>query len=183
MIRAIRFAFWNPDQRQIKRVTFEQVERFRLASKRDRNVFHKFMKLALGRFSLPLFNVFQIHFAHNDYMTLEIAWICKSWISGQSCSKTPRDPRPRGKRSLRGTDGKRLEARSATPSRYGRFGSDEQGGSRLHTSRRHRQEDREVEDIYGTLSRLAEKRTAKSPKAFQNPKSEISFGKRWVESR
>jgi len=38
-------------------------------------------------------------------------------------------------------------------------------------------------DIYGTLSRLAEKRTAKSPKAFRNPKSEISFGKRWVESR
>src|SRR4029077_9660363 len=30
MIRTIRFALWNPDQRQIKRVTFKQIERFRL---------------------------------------------------------------------------------------------------------------------------------------------------------
>jgi hypothetical protein len=43
---------------------FRQIERLRLATERDRNIFHELVELALGRFPFLLRDFVEIHFAH-----------------------------------------------------------------------------------------------------------------------
>src|SRR6266446_697511 len=50
MIRTKRFPLRNPHQREIKRMPLRQIERLRLAPKRDRNILRRLMELALRRF-------------------------------------------------------------------------------------------------------------------------------------
>src|SRR3954471_11205458 len=64
MIRAKGFSFWDPNERQIERVPFHQVERLRLASKRDRNVLGEPPVFPFRRLPHLLFNVSQVYFAH-----------------------------------------------------------------------------------------------------------------------
>src|SRR5437660_10796069 len=64
MIRTKRFAFRNPHQREIKRMSLRQIKRLRLAAEGDRNILRRSPKLSLRRFAFLLRNIFQIHFAH-----------------------------------------------------------------------------------------------------------------------
>src|SRR2546430_17304706 len=64
VVRAIRFALWNSDQREIKRMPFRQIERLRFATECNGHILHELVELALWRFSFLFRNVFQIHFAH-----------------------------------------------------------------------------------------------------------------------
>src|SRR5262249_39940021 len=66
MIGAKCFTLRDPHQREIKWMTLRQIERFRLAPQRDRNVLHHPVKLPLWRFSLLLGNIFDIHLAHRN---------------------------------------------------------------------------------------------------------------------
>src|SRR6266446_952856 len=68
MIRAKRSAFWNAHQREIERMPLYQIERLRIAPKRDRNILRRPPKPSLWRLPHLLFNIFQIHFAHKKYV-------------------------------------------------------------------------------------------------------------------
>ncbi len=72
VVWAIRFALWNSDQREIKRMPLRQVERLRFATERNGHILHELVELALWRFSFLFRNVFQIHFAHTAPFSITI---------------------------------------------------------------------------------------------------------------
>src|ERR1700736_5466807 len=66
MIRTKRFAFRNAHQREVERMPLHQIERLWIAAECDRNVLRSPPKFPLRRLPLPLFDVFQIYFAHRS---------------------------------------------------------------------------------------------------------------------
>src|SRR5882724_7394278 len=66
MIRAKRLAFRNAHHREIERMPLYQIERLRIAPKRDGNILRRPPKPSLWRLPHLLFNIFQIYFAHKN---------------------------------------------------------------------------------------------------------------------
>jgi len=69
MIRTKRFSFRDAHKREIERMSFRQIERLRIAPKRDRDLFYFPPKLSFRRLSFLPLNVFKIYLSHTRFVS------------------------------------------------------------------------------------------------------------------